>query len=128
MSSKKVPNNSSQHITAGPYSPVIEIDSSKLVVISGQTSTQLNGDIKGANVLEQTKLTLENCKKQLETANCSFEDVFKVTAYLDNLEEWDNFNKIYESVMPKPLPVRTVVGCKLLPKILVEIEMWAVKK
>lgn len=124
---KEIPQGASQHVTAGPYSPVLEISCSKVVVISGQTSTCMDGTVAGKNIEEQTRLVLENCQKQLETAGCSLENVFKVNVYMKNLEEWGTFNTIYQEMMPEPRPVRTAVQTGLLPGILVEVEMWAAK-
>lgn len=125
---KRVPEGASQHVTAGPYSPVLEIECSKLVVISGQAALDMEGNVIGDTIEEQTAVTLENCKQQLETAGCSFEDVFKVNVYMNNLDLWPRFNKVYEEYMPNPRPTRTAVGTALLMNFLVEIEMWAVKK
>ena len=44
---KRVPDSATQHKTAGPYSPVIEVDASKLVIISGQVAVNLDGDVVG---------------------------------------------------------------------------------
>lgn len=124
---KEVPQGAAQHVTAGPYSPVLEIACNKLVVISGQTSTRMDGTVEGKNVEEQAVLVLENCRKQLETAGCTLDQVFKVNVYLKDLEEWGTFNRVYREMMPEPMPVRTAVQTGLLPGILVEIEMWAAK-
>ena len=114
---KKVPDGATQHVTAGPYSPVLEVECNKLVVISGQTCFE-----------GQARLTLENCKKQLQTAGCDFEDVFKVNVYMTDLGQWEKFNEIYKEMLPEPRPVRTAVQAVLLDGILVEAEMWAVKE
>ena len=123
-----MPERASQHITAGPYSPVLEIACSKLVVISGATSTDMSGKVLGDDVPSQTRYTLENCKKQLASAGCTFEDVIKTNVYITDLDHWDEMNKVYSEMMPKPFPARTCVGTKLLPHLLIEIEMWAAKK
>ncbi len=123
----KKPEMAQQHVTAGPYSPVLEVSNiEKLVVISGQASLDLSGNVLGEGIEEQTKVTLENCKIQLANAGCSFSDVFKVNVYLTDLELWGRFNKVYEEIMPKPYPARSAVGTALLETFLVEIEMWAV--
>ena len=124
---KEIPQGASQHVTAGPYSPVLEITCNKVVVISGQTSTAMDGKVLGETVEEQTRLVLEHCKNQLATAGCTLEQVFKVNVYMKDLGEWGAFNAIYQEIMPEPRPVRTAVQTGLLPGILVEIEMWAAK-
>ncbi len=124
---KTRPERARQHVTAGPYSPVLEVDATRLVVISGQVAVDMDGAVVGETIEEQTQATLDNCTAQLASANCTLADVFKVNIYLTDLSQWMRFNAVYETMMPEPLPVRTAVQAVLLPGFLVEIEMWAVK-
>lgn len=125
---KQVPANGvKQHTTAGPYSPVLEVDARRLVVLSGQVAVDVDGDVIGRTVAEQTAATLANCAEKLCAAGCGFGDVFKVNVFLLDIATWDEFNVVYREAMPEPLPVRTAVQAVLLPGFLVEIEMWAVK-
>lgn len=124
---KRVPAGATQHRTAGPYSPVIEVDARRLVVVSGQVAVDLDGDVIGSTIEEQTRATLDNCSRQLGSAGVSFADVFKVNVYLSDLSDWEQFNAVYRDALPAPLPVRTAVQAVLLPGFRVEIEMWAVK-
>ncbi|WP_306118088.1 MULTISPECIES: RidA family protein [unclassified Roseitalea] len=125
---KQVPANSvRQHATAGPYSPVLEVDARRLVVLSGQVAVAMDGSVIGNSVAEQTQATLANCADKLRAAGCDFADVFKVNAFLTDISTWDEFNAVYADAMPEPLPARTAVQAVLLPGFLVEIEMWAVK-
>jgi 2-iminobutanoate/2-iminopropanoate deaminase len=125
---KRVPVGAIQHSTAGPYSPALEIQADRLVVISGQVAIDLQGNIVGNTIEEQTRATLVNCRRQLETAGCSFDDVFKVNAYMADLNDWDRFNVVYMESFSEPRPVRTTIGAKLLRTFLIELEMWAVKR
>ncbi|MEM9423893.1 MAG: RidA family protein [Spirochaetota bacterium] len=127
MPAKKVPAGAVQHITAGPYSPVLEVDASKLVLISGQAPIDMDGNVVGTSIEEQTRFTMENCIQQLAYANCSLDDVFKVNVYLTDLALWPRFNDVYVSYFQQPLPCRTAVQTGLLYTFLVEIEMWAAK-
>lgn len=124
---KARPPHARQHVTAGPYSPVLEVDARHLVVLSGQVAVDFEGHVIGSTIEEQTDATLRNCAGQLATAGCTLADVFKVNIYLTDLAYWARFNGVYEKLMPEPLPVRTAVQAILLPGYLVEIEMWAVK-
>ena len=123
-----VSSGASQHKTAGPYSPVLEVEPSKIVVISGQAPIDVEGNVVGDTIEEQTIFTINACKKQLATAGVELKDVFKVNAWMTDLDEWPRFNKVYASMMSEPFPVRAVVGAKLLYTFKIEIEMWAVKK
>lgn len=125
---KRMPAGAVQHVTAGPYSPVLEVRAEWLVVLSGQVAVDLDGNVIGASMEEQTEAALGNCRRHLAAAGCSFRDVFKVNVYLADVSEWARFNTVYEKCMPPPRPVRTAVQAVLLDGYRVEIEMWAVKK
>ena len=125
---KQIPAGAAQHVTAGPYSPVLQVTPGQIVVISGQAAIDPSGTIIGDNIEEQTHYTLQNCRKQLETGGCSLNDVFKVNVYLTDLDNWPRFNEVYKTYFQNPKPVRTAVQTPLLYTLLVEIEMWAVKK
>ena len=124
---KVIPPSSVQHKTAGPYSPVLEVDPQKLVIISGQAAIDLEGNIIGDTIEEQTKVTFENCAKKLSYAGCTLDNVFKVNVYMKDLKDWPRFNDVYKNYFTDPLPVRTAVETGLLMTLLVEVEMWAVK-
>ena len=124
---KRRPEGARQHLTAGPYSPVLEVDAQRLVVISGQIAIDHDGRMIGTTIEEQTKATLRACATHLASAGCTLGDVFKVNVYLADVSHWARFNTAYRELMPGPLPVRTTVQAVLLPGYLVEIEMWAVK-
>ena len=118
-----------QHKTAGPYSGVTGVQpQASIYVISGQAPVNLDGEVVGDTLEEQTRVTLDNCKTQLAAAGCGLEDVFKATIYLTDLATWDRFNVVYREYFSEPYPARTAVQCGLLPGFQVEIEMWAAKQ
>jgi enamine deaminase RidA (YjgF/YER057c/UK114 family) len=127
LPTKQIPAGASQHKTAGPYSSVLVVNPGKLVVISGQAAIDMEGNVIGNTIETQTAYTLDNCRKQLESAGCSLKDAFKVTVYLKDLSDWPRFNEVYKKYFFEPLPVRTAVQAGLLMTLLVEIEIWAVK-
>lgn len=122
-----IPADAKQHKTSGPYSPVLIVNPCTIVVISGQASIDDEGNFIGNTIEEQAANTLNNCLKQLSSAGCSFDDVFKVTVFLKNIDDWPRFNEVYKTYFNDPLPVRTAVQAGLLGTLLVEIELWAVK-
>jgi 2-iminobutanoate/2-iminopropanoate deaminase len=128
MTAKRLPEGATQHITAGPYSPVLEVDADRLVVISGQVAIDQQGNCVGHDIEEQTRCALNNCRRQLKSAGCDFADVFKVNVFMADLSEWARFNAVYSELMPAPQPVRTTVGAVLLNGFMIEIEMWAAKR
>lgn len=117
-----------QHRTAGPYTPVVGVSpNATLFVISGQAPLDLEGRVVGSTIEEQSRVTLQNCRTQLEAAGCDLGDVFKATVYLTDLSNWAAFNSVYREFMREPFPARTAVQCGLLPGFLVEVEMWAAR-
>jgi len=125
---KSLPKNAGQHETAGPYAPVLVVDPGKLIVISGQAAIDKKGNVIGETIEEQTAYTLDNCSIQLASAGCTLDDVFKVNVYITDLDNWPRFNAVYKNYFKDPKPVRTAVQTGLLMDLIVEVEMWAVKK
>lgn len=128
LPAKQVPEGASQHKTAGPYSPVLKVNPGHLVVTSGQAAIDKEGAVIGDTIKQQTAYTLDNCRKQLESAGCTLDDVFKVNVYLKDLDDWPKCNKIYKKYFSNPLPVRTAVQTGLLSDLLIEMEIWAAKQ
>lgn len=124
----RVPDHATQHSTAGPYSPVLIVEAGRMVVISGQAAIDTDGNVIGDTIEDQAALTLNNCRKQMSFASCELNDVFKVNVYLKDLGDWPRFNEVYKKYFHTPRPVRTTIQCGLLDKMLIEIDMWAVKK
>lgn len=125
--SVRIPDGTSQHRTAGPYSPVLVVEPHRLVVISGQAAIDPEGQVIGDTIEEQTHYTLRNCLTQLRTAGVGPEQVFKVNVYMTDLSLWPRFNAVYRTYFTDPKPVRTTVGTQLLMNLLIEIELWAIK-
>ena len=107
--------------------PVLEIAAGSLVVIAGQVAIDEYGEVVGADIEDQARATLTNCRSKLAMAGCSLADVFKANVYLASLSDWDRFNRVYSDFMGEPLPVRTTVQAVLMSGFLVEIEMWAAR-
>ena len=120
-----LPLSASQHVTAGPYSPALCVSAPSMVAISGQGPIDREGRILGATIQEQAELTMENCRRQLESGGVSFKDVFKVVVYLSDMREWDAFNQIYQRHFAPPYPVRTAIQVVLWGGMKVEVEMLA---
>ncbi|MGH9616088.1 MAG: RidA family protein [Acidobacteriaceae bacterium] len=122
----EMPRGAAQHKAIGPYSGALKIKSGAIVAISGQGPIDDDGNIVGESIQEQTALTLENCRRQLETASASLAQVFKVTVYLKNIEDWVAFNDVYRRYFQPPYPARTAIQAVLWGGIRVEIDMMAV--
>lgn len=111
----------------GPYSQAVV--TGNLVFTSGQipldphTGSLIVGDIKA-----QTHRVCKNLKAVLEAAGSSTDRALKTVCYLDNMDNFADFNEVYAEYFTQK-PARSCVAVKSLPKgAAVEIEVVAEKK
>ena len=109
----------------GPFSQGI-IDGNT-VYISGQGPVDPDtGDVVGDSIQEQTERTLQNIKAILQAADASLDDVVKATIFVQDMDDYDAINDVYEGYMSEPFPARSAVQVEDLPiDIRVEIEVVA---
>lgn len=106
----------------GAYSQAIQIDN--LLFLSGQIglnpkTTALISD----KFSEQTEQVFKNIKQVALAANADFNRIAKLTIFLQNLDDYDELNKIMQKHFKIPFPTRSVVQVTKLPKgALIEIE------
>jgi 2-iminobutanoate/2-iminopropanoate deaminase len=106
-----------------PYSPVVV--SGDHVYTAGQVGFDAAGELVDGGVAAQTRRALENLRACLEAAGTDFEHVVKVTAFLDDLADFEAYNDVYREFFSEPYPARTTVGAALPGEIAVEIEAVA---
>lgn len=96
------------------------------VFVSGQVGWTADGKLVGHTVAEQARQALENIRKLLSDAGCTFNDVVKATVWLVNAEDLSEFNGVYAEYMSESPPARSAVCSNLvIPGALVEIEVVA---
>jgi len=105
-----------------PYSPGIRLDD--LVFTSGQVGTDVAGKVP-ADIREQTRNCIDNCKTVLEAAGSGLRHVVKVTVFLTDIADFAAMNEVYRSAFTGDLPARSTVQVAALarPELHVEIEM-----
>lgn len=106
-----------------PYSPVV-VDGD-LVFTAGQVGFDEQGALVDGGIEAQARRTLENLTACLQAAGCGVGDVLKVTAFLNDLGDFESYNTVYREFFSEPFPARTTVGASLPGGILVEIEAIA---
>ena len=108
----------------GPYSQAIF--SGNILFCSGQIPLDAKtGEIAGNNIEEQTQKVCQNIEAILQHAGLSFENVIKTTCFLQNMQDFAGFNKVYAKYFVSN-PARSCVAAAQLPKsVLVEIEVVA---
>lgn len=83
------------------------------------TGTLLDG------IAKQTRQALENIRAILNAAGAGMDNVVKITVYLQNLDDFTEFDSVYQSFFPSSPPVRTTVQSEL-GCILIEIDALAI--
>ncbi|MBO8175726.1 MAG: RidA family protein [Thermococcus sp.] len=112
----------------GPYNQAILVENpDKLLVISGQIPINPeSGEIVKGDIRKQARQAIENLIAILEAAGATVDDVIKVTVYLRDIKDFEEFNEVYEEYFGHSKPARAVVEVSDLPKgVKIEIEAIA---
>ena len=109
----------------GPYSHAIR--TGNLLFISGQIPLDpATGEIVPGGPAAEAKQCLKNLRAILKTAGMDTQNVVKVTVFLTDMDNFATVNEVYAKVFSAPLPARSCVAVKALPRgSLVEIEAIA---
>ena len=121
-----IPEKFIKEPTGFPFSPALSIEGKEIVVTSGVCCDDYDGTVP-EDMETQARNTILACENFLKEAGCGLENVFNVEVYMKDLEQWDDFNKVYKALVPEPFPCRKALQVGLLPGYLVEVVMWAVK-
>jgi len=111
----------------GPYSQGIITDCNKLFFSAGQIGLdpEKNSLISSTFKL-QAEQALKNLQAVLTEAGSSLDKVIKVTVYLKNIDDYNEFNKMYATFFKHNPPARSAIEVAALPKnALIEIECIA---
>jgi 2-iminobutanoate/2-iminopropanoate deaminase len=109
----------------GPYSQAIK--SGSWLFISGQGAIDPQNQVYSPmSITEETRLALNNLKAILEEAGASLDHVVKTTIFLEDMNDFQEFNKIYGEYFNIKPPARSTIQAAKLPKgFKVEIEAIA---
>ena len=108
----------------GPYSQGVV--SNGHIFLSGQIPLNSNGELLDGNIQEQVALVFQNIRHLLETANCTLQNIVKLTVFLKDIEDFDAVNDKMIELLEEPYPARSLVQAAALPKnVDVEIEVIA---
>lgn len=75
------------------------------VYVAGQGPLNVETDTVPEGVYEQTRQVLTNIRNILEAAGVIMDDVVKVTAHLQTLDDLPEFNRGYAEFFNDPFPV-----------------------
>ena len=108
-----------------PFSPAVR--AGDFVYVSGQIAMGDNGEVVPGGIEAQTRRTMENVRKVLEMAGCTFDDVVKANCWLDDTRDVWTFNKVYAEFFPNGGPARSTVRSELMVDAKVEVDVIAYK-
>lgn len=108
----------------GPYSQAVVCGN--VVYTSGQIAINPEtGNIDAKTIEAQTEQVCKNIKALLTASGSGIDNVVKTTCFLKNMEDFAEFNAVYEKYFVSK-PARSCVAVKELPKnVLVEIDTVA---
>ncbi len=108
----------------GPYSQAVKCGN--LVFTSGQIAINpATGSVEAEGIEAQTKQVCENLKAVLAGAGASLDKAVKTVCFLDDMNDFAEFNRIYGEYFTGK-PARSCVEVSRLPKgVKVEIEVIA---
>lgn len=107
----------------GPYSQGFIVNG--LLYTSGQIPLTTQGTIP-EGIVSQAHQSCKNVGAILQEAGIGFEQVFKTTCFLADMNDFVAFNEVYAEYFVSN-PARSCVAVKTLPKgVLCEIEVIAV--
>lgn len=111
----------------GPYSQGVSVGD--WLFISGQLGmVPETGIIVDADFAAQTRQALENIRQILLAGGCDLADVVSVDVFLQDLDNFADFNAVYEAFFSAHRPARAVVEVSALPKNAdIEIKCIALK-
>lgn len=98
-----------------------------LLFTAGQLPLTPEGELlDDESVAEQTRQCLRNVAAILESQELALDAVLKTTVYLDDIDDFDEFNDAYSAFFQDDPPARSAVGAGAIPKgAAVEIEAIA---
>ncbi|MBU1472063.1 MAG: RidA family protein [candidate division Zixibacteria bacterium] len=110
---------STEHAPAaiGAYSQAVVIDSGRLVFCSGQIAIDpTTGKLLNGPVRAQTERILVNLRAVLEAAGSGLDRVVKITVFLTDMDNFEEFNQAYAGFFTTDPPARATVEVSRLPK------------
>ena len=125
---KKIINTSNAPAPIGPYNQAILVNN--ILYTSGQIAIDpVSGNLILDSIKNETKQVMENLKAVLSAADMTFEDVFKTTIFISDMNNFSQINEIYGTYFnAETAPARETVEVANLPKFVnVEISVIATK-
>ena len=114
------------------YSQVVEVDTSRIIFIAGQTALDAGGNLVGkSDFAAQVAQVFQNLAVALQASGCTAANLAKLTVFLTDMNNLAGYrearNQFFATVTPPAAPAVTLVEVSKLygPDFLIEIEAIA---
>ncbi len=110
----------------GPFSQVIR--AGPFVFLAGQAPLdQKTGEVVHGTIQEETRVTFENIKRNLEAAGTTLDNLVRLTIFLADFKDYGGMNEVRKEYVGKVPPVSSAIQVAYMYQgIKVEIEATAV--
>lgn len=108
-----------------PLSPATR--AGDFVFVSGQVPTNEQGEVIVGGIEAQTRRVFERIAAALALADCTLDDVAKVSVWLADARDFGSFNRVYMECFGTHRPARSTVQSLLMIDAKVEIDVTAYK-
>jgi 2-iminobutanoate/2-iminopropanoate deaminase len=99
----------------GPYSQAVQ--AGPFLFVSGQIPINpLRDELITKPFSDAVRQVMQNLRAVLQAGGMDLEHLVKVTVYLKNMKDFQEFNAVYASYFPGEKPARAVVEVSQLPK------------
>ena len=104
------------------------IKSGPFVFVSGTTSLDAKGKVRGKDAAEQTRITMDKVAAGLKQAGAKLDDLCRLTIYVTDIRDMQAVSTALAKALKRSVVVSTLVAVSALavPGLLVEIEATAV--
>ena len=124
---KKIVKTGKAPAAIGAYSQGVIAKRNGLLFTAGQIPLIPDtGEIVEGGIEEQTGQAMRNLREVVRAAGGSMADVVKVTIFLNDMNLFQQVNKVYASFFTESPPARSVIEAAGLPKqVMIEVECIA---
>ena len=111
---------------AGFYARAVK--NGPLIFVSGTTSLDAKGRVKGKDAAQQTVITMRKVEAALKSGGATLKDLVRLTIFVTDIRDMGAVSKALDKVLKGSVVSATLVAVTALavPGLLVEIESTAV--
>ena len=117
--------NIKRHASTLPFPFSRAVQAGNSLFLSGQIPLDGQGRIVTGDIGVQAQAVMERIAETLQAAGAGFSDVVKVTVWLADMGDLEQFNAVYRRYFTEGFPARSAVQARLAFDVAVEVEMQA---